>query len=296
MEKNNSQSTKYQALSAKLSFAFFGTPDLVIPILDELEKSGLLPSLIVTGPDKAKGRKLVVAPPSPKVWAEKRKIKVLQPEKINKTFIDDFQKNNFDLAVVVAYGKILPRTLLNAPKYGMLNVHYSLLPKYRGATPVESAILAGDKETGVCIQQMAFALDVGDIVDEEKTEIRDGEKAPELRARLNEMAKIMLPKAISKIEGSQTTFKKQEDAKATYCKKIKKEDGLIKLEEDGLSNYLKFRAYFGWPGSYFFIVKDGRQMRIKITDASYENNEFKILKVIPEGKKEMDYEDFKRGL
>jgi len=280
----------------KIKFAFFGTPDLVIPILDELEKSGLLPSLIVTGPDRAKGRKLVVSPPAPKIWAEKRGISVLQPEKINEAFVEDFKKRDFALGVVVAYGKILPEALINAPRHGMLNVHYSLLPKYRGAIPVESAILNGDKETGVCIQKMVFALDVGDIVDEERVEIGENEKAPELRARLNEMAKIMLPKAINEIEGSQTTFRKQDESKATHCKKIKKEDGLVDLNGDGLTNYLKFRAYFGWPGTYFFAEKNGKQIRIKITDASFSNGEFKILKVIPEGKKEMDYEDFKRGL
>ena len=159
---------------------------------------------------------------------------------------------------------------------------------------MESAILNGDKEMGVCIQQMVFALDVGDIVDEERVEIGENEKAPELRARLNEMAKIMLPKAINEIEGSQTTFRKQDESKATHCKKIKKEDGLVDLNGDGLTNYLKFRAYFGWPGTYFFTEKSDKQIRIKITDASFSNGEFKILKVIPEDKKEMGYEDFRR--
>lgn len=280
----------------KIKFAFFGTPELVIPILDELEKEGLIPSLVVTGKDMPKGRNLVITPPAPKVWAEKRNIPVWQPEKIDAEFIENFQQDNFDLGVVVAYGKILPEALINLPEHGMINVHYSLLPKYRGATPVESAILNGDKETGVCIQKMVFALDAGDVIDEEKTEIGADERALELRARLNEMAKKMLPKSILKLVEGTATFKKQNDSEATHCKKIKKEDGLLDLEADGVLNYRKYRAYFGWPGSFFFKEINGKKMRIKITDASLEDTEFKIKKVIPEGKKEADYEMFLKNL
>jgi methionyl-tRNA formyltransferase len=279
-----------------IKFAFFGTPDLVIPILDELARNHLLPALIVTGPDREKGRGLTLTPPAPKVWAKERDIPVLQPEKIDASFVEEFKKHNFDLGVVVAYGKILPELLINAPKHGMINVHYSLLPKYRGATPVESAILNGDTETGVCIQKMAFALDAGDVITEEKVEIGANEKAFELRNRLNEIAKMMLPKVIQEIMDGKASYTKQDDTKATICRKIKKEDGLIDLNASGKINYLKFRAYFGWPGSYFFVERDGKQIRIKITDASFENNEFKILKVIPEGKREINYDAFQRGL
>ncbi len=279
----------------KINFAFFGTPDLVITILDELEKKSLLPSLIVTGKDMPKGRGLELSSPAPKLWAKKRNITVLQPDKIDAAFIEEFKKRNFDIAVVVAYGKILPEALIDTPKYGMINVHYSLLPKYRGATPVESAILGNDEETGICIQQMAFALDAGDILSEEKVEIGKDEKAPELRARLNEIAKEMLPKIIRDICDGKATHKSQDESKATFCKKIKKEYGLLNLDESGLSNYLKFRAYYGSVGTYFFVEKTGKQIRVKITDAKFENDDFKILRVIPEGRKEMDYKDFKNG-
>ena len=295
IEVKNPLIAKLQAESSKLSFVFFGTPDLVIPILDELEKNNLLPSLIVTGLDVKKGRKMLITKPAPKVWAEARNIPVLQPEKIDAEFIENF-KNNFDLGVAVAYGKILPKSLLDIPKFGMINVHYSLLPKYRGATPVESAILNGESETGVSIQKMVFELDAGDVIDEEKTEIRTNEKALELRARLNDIAKKILPGTISKIVDGKATFKKQDASLATHCGKIKKEDGLINLEEDPLLNYRKFRAYFGWPGSYFFVSSDGKNIRVKITDADFTDNKFIVKKVIPEGKNETDYQSFLKGL
>ncbi len=279
----------------KLNIAFFGTPDLVIPILDELEKSGALPQIIITGKDEPQGRKMIVTKPAPKVWAEKHGIPVLQPEKIDAAFLEDFIKYNIDLGVVVAYGKILPKTLLELPHFGMINVHYSLLPKYRGATPVESAILNGDEETGVVIQKMVYALDAGDIVEKEKISIDDSETAPELRNRLNEIAKGLLIKTIQKIADGSASYEKQDDSKATICRKIKKEDGLLDPAGDAIMNYRKFRAHAGWPGSYFFIEKNGKKMRIIVTEAKLTGEKFEILKVIPEGKKEMSYKDFLAG-
>src|SRR5437868_5349044 len=111
----------------KISFAFFGTPELTIPILDALENAGLIPSVIITGPDSPKGRNLVSTPPAPKVWAAARNIPVLQPEKIDEAFVEYFKTLNIGLGIVVAYGKILPESLLKTPPLGMINVHYSLL-------------------------------------------------------------------------------------------------------------------------------------------------------------------------
>ncbi len=278
-----------------LNIAFFGTPDLVLPILDELESSGLLPKIIVTGKDEPVGRKMIITKPAPKVWGEARNIPVLQPGKIDAVFIEEFQKYNINLAIVVAYGKILPQTLLDIPKLGMVNVHYSLLPKYRGATPVESAILHGDSETGVVIQKMAFALDAGDIIEKEVVTISPDETAPVLRSRLNEIAKKLLIQTIQKIVNGTASYEKQDDSKATLCKKIKKEDGLLDLGNDPIINYRKFRAYFRWPGTYFFIEKNGKQIRVVIKEAEFKEGKFEILRVIPEGKKEMSYKDFLAG-
>ncbi|MFA6274332.1 MAG: methionyl-tRNA formyltransferase, partial [Candidatus Paceibacterota bacterium] len=188
--------------------------------------------------------------------------------------------------------KILPENLINLPKFGSLNIHYSLLPKYRGASPVESAILNGDTETGITIQKMEFKMDSGPIVAQEKVFIHSNEKAQELRKRLIKIGGELLVKILnttpspfghSPLAGGE----KQNENKATYCKKIKKEDGLIDLNDDGIKNYNKFRAYSVWPRTYFF--KDNK--RIIITDAILENGKFVIKKILPEGKKEINYSD-----
>lgn len=277
-------------------FAFFGTPELVIPILDELKENDLTPSLIVTAPDKPKGRGLTLTPPPAKIWAEQNGVAVLQPLKLDSEFTYKLKAESYQLFIVVAYGKILSPEVIDIPKYGTFNVHYSLLPKYRGATPVESAILNGDQETGVSIQKMVFELDAGPIIAEEKTGVSADETAPELRARLNEMAKKLLVKTIPKIIGGTVICREQNHAKATFTKKISKEDGLIDLSAPAEENYRKYRAYFGWPDTYFFATrKSGQKVRVTIKEATLENGEFVVKRVLPEGKREMDYEDFLRG-
>jgi methionyl-tRNA formyltransferase len=282
-------------MSKNFNIAFFGTPELVTAILDELERSGFLPNIIVTGKDEPQGRKMIIQKPAAKTWAEERNIPVLQPEKIGAEFIENFKKYDIHLGVVVAYGKILPKRLIELPRFGMINVHYSLLPKYRGATPVESAILNGDEETGVVIQKMAYDLDAGDIIEKEKVTIDAKETAPALRNRLNKIAKKLLVRVVQKIENGGASYEKQDGAKATLCKKIKKEDGLIDPNGDPILNFRKFRAYSGWPGIYFFIEKNSKKTRIVIKEATFKDGKFEILRVVPEGKKEMSYKDFLSG-
>jgi methionyl-tRNA formyltransferase len=279
-------------LNQKLSIAFWGTPGLTITILDELETAGFTPSVIITGPDRPQGRGLVMTPPEPKLWAEKRNIPVLQPEKITPEFIEELRKQAIDLSVVVAYGKILPEAAITLPKHGTLNVHYSLLPRWRGATPVESAILAGDTETGVCIQHMVYTLDAGDIHNQERVTIGEHETAPALRQRLNILGAKLLVQTITAIENGSVSLTQQDESSVIKCGKITKEDGLIDPSGNPIENDRKFRAYYGWPGVYFFTEKDGKKIRIKVTDALLANGTWKILKVIPEGKKEIDYTQF----
>jgi methionyl-tRNA formyltransferase len=273
----------------KLNFVFFGTPDVASETLDLLKQDGFVPALIVTSPDKPQGRKMLITPPPVKIWAEKNNITCLQPEKLEKE-METIIKNGsaFDLFIVVAYGKIIPQEILNLPKLGSVNIHYSLLPKYRGASPVESAILNGDKETGVTIQQIEYKMDAGPVVAEKKVKILPAEKAAELRARLIKIGGELLIKTLPKIISRKIKLIIQNEAEATYCTKIKKEDGLIDLNDSGLKNFNKFRAYATWPRTFFF--KDNK--RIIITDAWLENNQFVIKKVLPEGKKEIKYEDF----
>ena len=268
------------------NFVFWGTPDVASETLEILKQNGFLPSLIVTSTDKPQGRKMLITPPPVKTWAIENNIPYIQPEKITK---EQLQGIEYDLFIVVAYGKIIPKEILEIPKLGSINVHYSLLPKYRGASPVESAILSGDEETGVSIQQMVYAMDAGPILKEEKTLIVNGETAPELRKRLIDIGGKLLVKTLPEIFENKIIPKPQNEKGATYCKKIKKEDGLIdlnaNLKDSAVMNYNKFRAYAYWPRTYFF--KDNK--RIIITKAKLENGNFIIEKVIPEGGKEIDY-------
>ena len=176
MEKNNK--------NKKLDFVFFGTPDIAVDTLEALKQNGLIPSLIVTAPDRPQGRKMLLTPPPVKIWAEKNKIQFLQPEALNRDSLYSLLTTNYSLFIVVAYGKIFPEWLINLPKYDTLNVHYSLLPKYRGAAPVQVAILTGDTKTGVTIQKMVYELDAGPIIAQKKVKISPNEKAPELFKKL----------------------------------------------------------------------------------------------------------------
>ena len=289
---------------------FWGTPMLTVEILESLKGAGYLPIAIVTNPDRPVGRHGTITPSPAKVWGEQNTIPILQPEKITPEFIEEIKHLDPDLHIVVAYGKILPQEIIDLPKYGTINIHYSLLPKYRGATPVESAILAGDTETGVCIQKMVYELDAGDILAEEKINIEPNEKAIELRARLNTIASTLLTKILPAYFENNITPQKQIGT-ASFCKKIKKEDGLIteteihsaETDETTARNlWNKFRAYTPWPSLYFFrssarsflaeeSANTDKTIRIKITSATFKNGKFIIQKIIPEGKKEMDYKN-----
>jgi methionyl-tRNA formyltransferase len=302
--------------SKKLNFVFFGTPDVARGTLEILKENGYLPSLIVTAPDRPQGREMLITPPPVKVWAIENNILYTQPEKLKREEIWDvlgtlgrsdgdgqrkFSAKNFrgeqnipDLFLVVAYGKIIPEEILNMPKFGSINIHYSLLPKYRGASPVESVILNGEIETGVTIQKMKFKLDSGPIMAVEKTKILETETAPELKNRLIKIGGDLLVKVLNTPSPSgrspfaEGDLIEQDENEATFCKKIKKEDGQIDLNSDAVKNYNKFRAYAHWPRTFFFK----NDKRIIITEAVLENKNFVIKKVLPEGKKEVKYEDF----
>ncbi len=273
-----------------IRFAFFGTPDVAEETLLILKNSGFVPALIVTSPDKPQGRGLIVTAPPVKTWALTHNIPVLQPEQIDTDFISQISSYDLEIFIVVAYGKILPQTLIDIPQKGVLNIHYSLLPKYRGASPVESAILSGDTETGVTIQKMELKMDTGPIIAEEKVRIGESMIAPELKKVLIETGGSLLAKILPEFTAGKIEPTPQDHTLATYCKKISKEDGLISLSDDAIKNYNKYRAYFTWPGTYFFV----NEKRVIIKDAELKDGSFVIKRVIPEGKKEMTYEVFQK--
>ena len=288
----------HKMVNNNLSFIFFGTPTVASKTLAILKDNGYIPSIIITSPDTKSGRGLMIQETPVSLWAKENNIKCFKPIKIDNDFIkylNDYlisEKINIDLQIVVAYGKILPEILINNHKFGTLNIHYSLLPLYRGASPLESALLNGDEKTGVCIQQMAYKLDSGNILFEEKISIDTQDTKEEIREKLISIGANNLVKLIPNIINNNLKPKIQAEGLATYCKKIKKEDGEISINDNQKDNWNKNRAFEGWPGVFFFINKGNRILRIKIVEAKYENNSFVIKRVIPEGKKDMSYEEF----
>ena len=274
------------------NFAFWGTPEVSSKTLDILFNGGYIPKIIITSPESRSGRGMHINKTPVEIWAIEHNIQCLKPEKIDNDFIKEFNDFNIDLSIVVAYGKILPENIIQLPKLGTINIHYSLLPKYRGASPLEGALLNGDTTTGISIQQMVFKLDSGPIIKEIEVPIDIDATKEELRASLIKLGGEALCSILPDIYNKNINPKYQEEEKATFCKKIKKEDGLINPSINQKENYNKYRAFYGWPGVYFFTQKDNKDIRIKIVKAKYENDSFIIERVIPEGKKEISYQDF----
>lgn len=274
-------------------FAYFGTPKVASDTLFKLLERGFIPSVVITSPDTHKGRGLALAPSETKVLALAYNIPVLTPKKLDEETIATISAFECDYAVCVAYGKIFPESLINTFSGGVLNVHYSLLPKYRGATPLETALRDGETVTGVTIQKMAKELDAGDILAQEATPIRRNETAREVRPRLIEMGANLLIKILPKYMRGTIIPVVQDSARATRAYKIKKEDGLISLDAPAEENWNKYRAYADTIGTYFFSAgggpASGGERRMKITKASFVNGTFVIERVVPEGKREMAY-------
>jgi methionyl-tRNA formyltransferase len=280
-------------------FVFFGTSRFAVSVLEKLKQTGYLPSLIVTTPDKPSGRGLILSPPPVKIWAVENKIDVLQPRKLEAELSGILRSGNYPLFIVAAFGSILPKSMLKIPKHGVLNVHPSLLPKYRGPSPVQSAILADDKNTGVSIMLLDDKLDHGPVIASRPVPIPPSEWPPRasvLEEKLARAGGILLAEVLPRwIEGT-LRAREQEHDKASYTKKIEKADGLIDLTADAYQNYLKIRAYDGWPGTYFFVEKNGKKIRVIIKDAEYKDGKLIITRVLPEGKKETDYKNFLQSL
>lgn len=266
-------------------FVFFGTPAVARDTLATLIERGFVPSLVVTSPDAPRGRGLAVTPSETKTLALEYDIPVITPEKLDAETVAAIAGLGCEYAVCVAYGKIFPEALISAFPKGVLNVHYSLLPKYRGATPLETALLSGDTVTGVTIQKMAKELDAGDILAQEATDIGDKETARELRLRLISIGADLLARTIPEYSEDKIVPVRQDASRATHAYRVKKEDGLLLLDAPAKENWNKYRAYADTIGTYFFE----RGKRMKVAKASFKGGEFVIERVIPEGKREMNY-------
>ncbi len=280
-----------------MRIAFFGTPHIAVIVLSTLEKAGILPSLVVTNPDEPQGRKMTLTPPPVKIWADEHNITCIQPRSLrDRGETNPLHSHTWDLFIVVAYGKIIPKEMLNIPNHGTLNLHPSLLPKLRGASPIRSAILEDIHETGVTIMLMDEEMDHGPIVAQEIVSIPQPEwpmRGKDLDLLLAQRGGALLAKTIPEWMNDHITPEPQDHTQATFCGKITKEMGEIDLSADPYQNLLKIRAFDGWPGTYFFTEKNGKRIRTKITDAELApNGSLRILSVIPEGKKEMPYDVF----
>ena len=285
-------------MDGTIRFAFFGTPQIGVWVLDELEKEGFTPSLVVTNPDAPKGRKLTLTPSPVSLWARERNIETLKPASLkHEEVITALKDAACDLYIVAAYGKMIPREILALPKYKVLNMHPSLLPKLRGASPIRSAILENMNPTGVSIMVLTEGMDEGPIVAQKEVAIREEEwplRGRELDELLAKKGGALLAQILpSWIEGT-SEAKEQDHSQATYSTKITKDMGLIDLSSDPYENLLKIRAFDGWPGAYFFHQKNGQRIRVKIIDAEIKDGELRITRVVPEGKKEMGFEEFLR--
>lgn len=272
--------------------AFFGTDTFSVHVLEELVQSGITPQVIITAPDRPQGRGLKLTPPPAKVWAQEHAIPVLQPEKLDDAFVAELG-TNWDVFALASYGQIVRKNVLDIPKHGTLNVHPSLLPLYRGATPIESAMLDDAKETGVTVMLMDDKVDHGPILAQEFVIFNEWPQKPVVAEQLARRGGQLLAETIPAWMQGDIIEQEQDHSQATFTKKITKADGEISLDDDPYQNFLKIQAFTPWPGAFFFAEKDGKKIRVKITEASFTNNTLTIEKVIPEGKKEQIYAAFK---
>ncbi|MDP3996714.1 MAG: methionyl-tRNA formyltransferase [bacterium] len=279
-----------------ISFVFFGTDNFSTTALEELKTAGLLPVIIVTAPDRPKGRHLKLSPPPVKVWAEKNGISYIQPNKMDASLENHLSSSGCQLFIVASFGKILREKLLEIPKYGALNIHPSLLPKYRGPSPVSGAILNDDKNTGVTIMLMEQGVDTGPILAEKKHTVKEWPAAPELEAELAKEGAKLLVEILPDYLNGHLKPSPQDDLRATYTKKLEKENAEIDLNADSRKNFLKIQAHAGSAPAFFFVMKSDKRIRVKITSAKWLDNTLKILRVVPEGKKETNFQDFMTNL
>lgn len=258
-----------------LKIIFIGTPRFASIILEKLVENNYKPVLAITAPDKRKGRKKILTPPDVKITAKKHNIDIIQPKDIN-NLKDEIKGLNPDLIILTAYSQILKKDILEIPKYGCLNIHPSILPKYRGPSPIQTAILNGDKKTGITIYLMDEKIDHGKIISICEFPISLIINCQELSEELAQKGAELLIETIPKLINGKITPFAQNEKEATYTKIIRKEDGRINWRQSSKKIERRIRAYNKWPGSFTFWEKnDKKTLRIKIIKAEesdIENN------------------------
>lgn len=294
---------------------FMGTPDFAVPTLEKLIESGHEVVAVVTQPDRPKNRGMQLQESPVKEVAKKHNLLVLQPEKVKKDreFLDKIKSLNADVSVVVAFGQILPKELLEAPKYGSINVHGSLLPKYRGAAPIQWSVINGDEIAGVTTMYMDEGLDTGDMILKASVKVGEEETAGELYERLKVLGAELLIKTLEEIENGTVKREKQPD-EFTYAPMLTKETGKIDWNKSAKEIDSLVRGVNPWPGAYSEI--NGKKIKVhkvKIIDKTGEpgciifsddknglvigtkDMAVELVEIQPENKKRMLAKDYLRG-
>ena len=235
-----------------LRIIFCGTPAFGLPALEALLKHPRFSvEAVITQPDRPRGRGQQRAESPIKEAAVKADIPAHQPEKIRAGATAEWMKQiSPDAVVIIAYGQIISRDLLDIPRLGWINLHGSLLPKYRGAAPVQRAVLAGETKTGLTTMRIDAGLDTGPILEQREMEIRPDETAPELMARMSEIGAAMVVDTLLKLERGESQPRPQDDSQASYAPPIKKEEGLVDWRKSAAEIYNGIRAFEPWPGAY----------------------------------------------
>ena len=303
-----------------MRIVFMGTPDFSVPVLESLVESEHEIVLAVSQPDKPKGRGKELQPTPVKKKAQEYHIPVLQPEKVKEQqVVEELRKIQPDCIVVVAFGQILSKEILDLPKYGCVNIHASLLPEYRGAAPIQWAVIDGLKETGITIQQMDIGVDTGDMLDKLTVPIASDETGGSLFDKLSKLGGPLLLETLKKLEEGTASPVKQDDSKSTYAKMLDRSIGNIDFSKSAEEIERLIRGLNPWPSAYTFyqgkMLKIWRAQVIE-ESASWNTSQtgeivktdkeaiyirtgkgiLKILEVQLEGKKRMDTAAFLRGV
>jgi len=244
-----------------LKIVFMGTPDFALASLDKLIDGGYEIAAVVTQPDRPKGRGKKLTPPPVKERALGAGLRVLQPERVKDSgFIEALKELSPDIIIVVAYGQILPEEIINLPAMGCINVHASLLPKYRGAAPINWCIINGESRTGVTTMYMDKGMDTGDILLQRETEIGENETAGELHERLAALGADLLLETLEGLQRNEVERKAQDHSAATYAPQLDRETGRVDWNSDAKSIYNLIRGTNPWPGCY--TVYKGERMKL----------------------------------
>ncbi|PJA89908.1 MAG: methionyl-tRNA formyltransferase [Candidatus Magasanikbacteria bacterium CG_4_9_14_3_um_filter_32_9] len=263
---------------SKIKIIFFGTHNFAVKILKGLLEAPFISVVkVVTQPDRPAGRKKVMTPPPVKVFALENGLEIIQPESLKTADTEDFKA---DIGITAQYGLIIPNHILEAPTHGILNVHTSLLPKYRGASPIQTALINGDNETGITIMQMSEGLDEGAILKQEKLEIETDDTYLDLDKKLAQIgAKIIAQTAKDFIDGN-IVPQEQDSSKATFCRQLERKNGKIDWSQNNAQIYNLYRGLTPWPG----ISTSWEGKNLKLLKIKPSKKEIPIGKVLAEGK------------